>query len=99
MPEVIPIRQEDPQPELISYCTDAVKRGEVIAIPTDTLYCLAADPFNLAAVEKVFEAKSRAWDRSLPLIVESIDQAQELAKDLPSQFYLLARRYWPGQVS
>src|SRR5258707_5953915 len=84
MPEIIPISAENPAPDLISYAANSIRRGEVIAIPTDTLYCLIADPFNLAAVEKVFETKSRAWDRSLPLIVESIDQAQDLAKDLPS---------------
>lgn len=97
--EVIPIRADAPEPHLIDYCANAIRRGELIAIPTDTLYCLSADPLNLAAVRKVFEAKSRAWDRSLPLIVDSIDQVEELAQNLPSQFYLLAHRYWPGKVS
>ncbi len=99
MAELIPVRPEDPEDDVVSYCVNAIQRGELIAIPTDTLYCVVGDPFNLAAVEKVFAAKSRAWDRSLPLIVESIDQAEELAQHLPSQFYLLAHRYWPGQVS
>jgi L-threonylcarbamoyladenylate synthase len=97
--EIIPIRPDNPEDEVIAYCTNAIQRGEVVAIPTDTRYCLVADPFNLAAVTQVFSAKSRAWDRSLPLIVDSIDQVQELAQKLPSQFYLLAHRYWPGQVS
>ena len=99
MAEVVGISAENPQDEVISYCAAAIQRGEVVAIPTDTLYCLVADPFNLAAVGKVFDAKSRAWDRSLPFIVESIDQVEELAQKLPSPFYLLAHRYWPGQVS
>ena len=99
MAEVITIRPDDPEEEIISYSINAIRRGELVAIPTDTLYCLVADPFNLAAVGKVFAAKSRAWDRSLPLIVESLDQVEELAQHLPSQFYLLAHRYWPGQVS
>ncbi len=99
MAEVIPVRADDPEEDVIAYAANAIQRGELVAIPTDTLYCLAADPFNLAAVGKVFAAKSRAWDRSLPLIVDSIDQVQELAQKLPSQFYLLAHRYWPGQVS
>ena len=53
----------------------------------------------MSAVGKVFEAKSRAWDRSLPLFVNSIDQASQLAKDLPSRFYLLAHRYWPSPLA
>lgn len=99
MAEVIPIRSDEPEEDLIAYATNVIQRGELVAIPTDTLYCLAADPFNLAAVTRVFAAKSRAWDRSLPLIVDSVDQVEELAQKLPSQFYLLAHRYWPGPVS
>ena len=99
MPEVIPIRPDDPEEEKIAYTINAIRRGEVVAVPTDTLYSLVADPFNLSAVEKVFEAKNRAWDRSLPLIVESVDQAMELAQHLPSPFFLLTHRYWPGPVS
>jgi L-threonylcarbamoyladenylate synthase len=99
MAEVIPVRAEDPQDDVIAYCTKEIQRGAVVAIPTDTLYCLAADPLNLAAVEKVYSAKARSGDRSLPLIVNSVDQAEQMAQNLPSQFYLLAHRYWPGQVS
>jgi L-threonylcarbamoyladenylate synthase len=99
MAEVIPIQWDDPEPDKISYAAGVLRRGELVAIPTDTLYCLVADPFNLAAVRKVFQAKSRAWDRSLPMLVESVDQVGELARNLPSRFYLLAHRYWPGPLS
>lgn len=99
MAEVIPIQWDDPEEDKIAYAANTVRRGELIAIPTDTLYCLVADPFNLAAVERVFQAKSRAWDRSLPMFVESVDQVAELANHLPSRFYLLAHRYWPGPLS
>ncbi len=93
MPEVVSIRPDDPEEEKIAYAVNAIRRGEIVAISTDTLYSLVADPFNLAAVEKVFETKSRAWDRSLPLMVESVDQAMELGRHVPSLFYLLAHRY------
>src|SRR3989304_4937863 len=99
MAEVIPVRWDNPEEDKIAYAANAIRRGEVIAIPTDTLYCLVADPFNLSAVEKVFQAKSRAWDRSLPLFVESVEQVVDLAKGLPSRFYLLAHRYWPGPLT
>ena len=99
MAEVIPIQWDDPEEEKIAYAADTLRRGELIAIPTDTLYCVLADPYNLAAVMKVYQAKSRAWDRSLPIFVESVDQVAELARHLPSRFYLLAHRYWPGPLS
>ena len=99
MAEVIPIQWDEPEKDKIEYAARALRRGEVLAVPTDTLYALVADPFNLAAVRKVFEAKSRAWDRSLPMLVESIDQVSELGRNLPSRFYLLAHRYWAGPLS
>lgn len=99
MAEVIPIQWDDPEADKIDYAAHTLRRGELIAIPTDTLYCILADPFNLAAVMKVYQAKSRAWDRSLPMFVESVDQVADLAQHLPSRFYLLAHRYWPGPLS
>jgi len=99
MAEVLPIQADYPEEDKIAYAVNALRRGELIAIPTDTLYALVADPINLAAVGKVFQAKSRAWDRSLPWIVESVEQVVELAQHLPSRFYLLAHRYWPGPLT
>ena len=99
MAEVLPIQAEYPEEDKIAYAVNTLRRGELIAIPTDTLYALVADPFNLAAVGKVFQAKSRAWDRSLPWMVESVEQVVELAQHLPSRFYLLAHRYWPGPLT
>ncbi len=99
MSEVIPIQNQEPEADKIAYAARVIQRGELVAIPTDALYAVVADPFNLAAVDRVFQAKSRAWDRSLPLIVESVDQVVELAQNLPSRFYLLAHRYWPGPLT
>ena len=99
MAEVLPIQSDRPEEDKIAYAANALRRGELVAIPTDALYVLIADPFNLAAVGKAYLAKNRAWDRSLPLIVESIDQVAELAQHLPSRFYLLAHRYWPGPLT
>ncbi len=70
-----------------------------MAIPTDALYALVADPFNLHAVGRVFAAKGREAQRSLPLLVSDFFMAEELAAELPARFYLLARRFWPGPLS
>src|SRR3954471_8185263 len=77
----------------------AVRRGEVVAIPTDALYTLVADPLNLHAVGKVFSAKGREAHRSLPLLVTDMLMAEELAKEVNSRFYLLARHFWPGPLT
>jgi len=77
----------------------AVRRGNVVAIPTDALYTLVADPFNLRAVTQVFAAKGREPHRSLPILIGGIVTAEELAGELSNRFYLLARRFWPGPLT
>ena len=77
----------------------AVRRGEVVAIPTDALYTLVADPLNLRAVGRVFAAKGRESIRSLPLLVSDIVMAEELASEVSARFYLLARKFWPGPLT
>ena len=68
-------------------------------MPTDTFYGLAADPFNLRAVDRVYDIKSRSRHKPLSLLIESVDQAEELAQPLPDEFYTLARRFWPGPLT
>ena len=77
----------------------AVRRGEVVAIPTDALYTLVADPLNLHAVGRVFAAKGRESIRSLPLLVSDIVMAEDLASEVSARFYLLARKFWPGPLT
>jgi L-threonylcarbamoyladenylate synthase len=88
-----------PSREVIASVAEAVRQGKVVSIPTDTLYVLAADPFNLNAVASVFHAKGRELDRSLPILVNSLQMAEDYATHLTSRFYLLARRFWPGPLT
>jgi len=97
--DLLEVSAEQPQPEAIERAAAAVRRGKVVAIPTDTLYVLVADPFNLRAVAGVFKAKGRDMHRSLPLLVGDIMTVEELAAELNNRFYLLARRFWPGALT
>jgi L-threonylcarbamoyladenylate synthase len=97
--EIIKINKDNPETSLIRYAADQVRAGEVLGMPTDTFYGLAADPFNLRAVDRVYEIKSRSRHKPLSLLIADIDQAEELAKPLPEEFYRLARKYWPGPLT
>jgi L-threonylcarbamoyladenylate synthase len=97
--DLIEIDAEQPAPEAIERAAAILRRGEVVAVPTDALYVLIADPMNLNAVGRVFMAKGREPQRSLPLLVSDMVMAEELAKELSSRFYLLARRFWPGPLT
>ena len=97
--DLVEIDQEKPSPEALDRAATYVRRGKVIAIPTDALYTLVADPFNLQAVQQVFTAKGREINRSLPLLVADALMVEELAKAIPESFRILARRFWPGPLT
>jgi len=83
----------------MTYAASFIERGRVIAVPTDTFYGLCADPFNLYAVERVFQLKARPETRALPILVNSVEQALMLARDVPDIFLTLAHKFWPGALT
>lgn len=97
--DLIEIDPEQPAPEAIERAAACIRSGSVVAIPTDALYTLVADPFSLQAVGRVFQAKGREAHRSLPLLVSDFLMAEDLVSELPARFYLLARRFWPGPLT
>lgn len=97
--DLIEIDPAAPDPKAIDRAAAAIRRGEVVGVPTEALYVLMADPFNLHAVGRVFAAKGRESTRSLPLLVKDLMMAEDLGRDLSSRFYLLARRFWPGPLT
>lgn len=99
MAEVLRISSEAPEPHLIEYAAEMIRRGRVIAVPTDTFYGLAADPLNLAAVAEIYRVKGRVEQKALPILVSSVEQAEEMAAELPASFYILTERFWPGALT
>jgi L-threonylcarbamoyladenylate synthase len=97
--DLVEINPDDPQPAALERAAATVRRGKVVAIPTDALYTLVADPFNLRAVTGVFQAKGREAQRSLPILVRDTLMAEDLASELNKRFFLLARRFWPGPLT
>jgi tRNA threonylcarbamoyl adenosine modification protein (Sua5/YciO/YrdC/YwlC family) len=97
-PEIVKISSDKPESSLITYAADQIRSGEVLGMPTDTFYGLAADPFNLRAVDRVYEIKTRSRHKPLSLLIESVDQAMELAQ-LTDEFHALARKFWPGPLT
>ena len=97
--DLLEIDQDDPSPKAIARAADVIRRGGLVAIPTDGLYTLVADPLNLHAVGKVFNAKGREAQRSLPLLAADILMAEDLAKETSRRFYLLGRKFWPGPLT
>ncbi|GAC1434066.1 MAG: hypothetical protein NVS1B11_26920 [Terriglobales bacterium] len=97
--EIVKINHDNPEASLIRYAADQIRSGEVLGMPTDTFYGLAADPFNLRAVDRVYEIKSRSRHKPLSLLIESVEQAEELARPLPEEFAALSKKFWPGPLT
>jgi len=97
--EVLKISPDSPEPSVVDYAADFIRRGRVVGMPTDTFYSLSADPFNLSSIEHVFRIKGRAENKALPILVNSIEQAVTLTRDLPDSFLVLAHKFWPGALT
>lgn len=97
--DLIEIKSSDPDKEAIEKAARVIRSGGVVAIPTDGLYALVADPFDLRAVGRVFAAKGRESVRALPMFVSDHLMAEELGKELSSRFFMLTRRFWPGPLT
>jgi L-threonylcarbamoyladenylate synthase len=90
---------EFPQRDAIQEAAKWIVNGGVVALPTDTLYGLAADPFSANAVARVFAVKGRAAERALPLIAADAGQVTMHLGRLPAVAQLLAERFWPGPLT
>lgn len=97
--EILKVSSESPENQILRYAATFVASGQVVGVPTDTLYGLAADPFNLSAVQQIYAIKGRLEQKPLPILVNSVEQAVTLVRDVPDTFLKLARRFWPGALT
>ena len=94
----LPIVAESPDESSVGHARDVLRRGGIVAYPTDTLYGLAVDPRDEAAVARLFDAKGREGGMAIPLIASSTEQALAAA-ELTSIELALARHFWPGPLT
>ncbi|MCE5200517.1 MAG: L-threonylcarbamoyladenylate synthase [Armatimonadota bacterium] len=96
---VIKVDTVNPELGAIKTAADAIRRGELVIFPTETVYGLAADALNESAVRRVFEAKDRFEGHPLPVQVAGVEQLHTVAASIPESARLLAERYWPGPLT
>ena len=88
-----------PSWQVLRQAASAVRAGEVLATPTDTVYGLVADPLNQLAVERLFAIKQRLESNPILLLIESYKQVELVARDLPKSLHRIAARFWPGPLT
>ncbi|WP_328629359.1 L-threonylcarbamoyladenylate synthase [Streptomyces sp. NBC_00353] len=77
----------------------AVRRGELVVLPTDTVYGIGADAFNRGAVNSLLEAKGRGRAMPSPVLVASPDALHDLVTDFSEQGWALVEAFWPGGLT
>jgi tRNA threonylcarbamoyl adenosine modification protein (Sua5/YciO/YrdC/YwlC family) len=73
--------------------------GKLVAVPTETVYGLAADAAQGAAVEAIYAAKGRPEQKPLNVLVDGMAMAETVCRDIPPLAYDLARAFWPGPLT
>ena len=97
--DLIEIDPHEPSAEALDRAVEAIFAGLVVAVPTDALYTLVADPFSVPAVRKVYAAKGREIQRALPMLVRDAMMVEELAREISPRFRMLTRKFWPGPLT
>jgi len=83
----------------IVHAADLLKKGELVVIPTETVYGLAANAFDSSAVDKIYKLKNRPRTNPLILHISGIDQVDRYASDIPEVARLLMKHFWPGPLT
>ena len=83
----------------IDAAAGAVRRGELVVIPTDTVYGLAADAFSHDAVRALLDAKGRGREMPPPVLISAVTTLDALAEEVPDWARTLVEKFWPGPLT
>lgn len=83
----------------IAKATEGVRQGDLVVLPTDTLYGIGADAFTPDAVQRLLDAKGRGREMPPPVLVPEVRTIDGLATDIPDYARALIERYWPGPLT
>src|SRR6516164_2687611 len=99
MTAVIPAYGDPPPAEAIKVAAAALREGDIVGLPTDTVYGLAADPWHSGASDRLFRVKARPRSMELPLLVADEAQALGLTTAVPVAARRLMEAFWPGSLT
>jgi len=97
--EILKIDPQNPDLEKIKQAALVIKEGGIVAVPTETVYGLAADFTNKQAVERIFEVKKRPKNKALTVQIKDITYLTELVAEVPFFAYQLMSKFWPGPLT
>ena len=86
-------------PEEMTTAVTILDRGGLVAVPTETVYGLAADSLNGAAVKSIYTAKGRPENKPISVLLTGMDMVEQVCRDIPPLAYQLAEAFWPGPLT
>ena len=87
------------QEESIQRAIETLRAGEVVAFPTDTIYGVGVDPFNISAIIKLFEAKGRDYNKAIAILIGDFNQIDMIAEKITESALKLIEKFWPGGLT
>ncbi|RZW19413.1 MAG: threonylcarbamoyl-AMP synthase [Desulfobulbaceae bacterium] len=87
------------QDDYSSIAAAVIISGGIAAIPTETSYGLAVDPFNVESLERLFEIKRRPAQKPILVLIDEVDRLSRLVREIPDSFWPLMERFWPGPLT
>jgi len=96
MAEIVQIDADRPDPEIIRRACMLLEAGELVGVPTETVYGIACDPAHL---EKIYAAKERDRGKPIARLAGSLEQVEALGADFGKDGKALAEKYWPGPLT
>ncbi len=88
-----------PETSILKKAVEILKKGEVIALPTDTFYALGADGLNSEAIKRVYEIKGRDYKKPILLLISDREQISSLVSEIPPVAERLISYFWPGPLT
>ena len=97
MVETLILSIDDPQ--AVPTAESIISQGGLIAFPTDTIYGVAADPFNPQALEMLYQAKERPDEKAIPVLICDLSQLRSLVSEITNDVEKIATAFWPGPLT
>ena len=97
--KIYSITNEQDCSEILAYTAEVLRNGGIAAVPTDTVYGIAAMADNRDAIEKLYQIKERDQKKSIAVLLGDAEQAEQVAHEFPAKAQRLASAYWPGALT
>jgi len=97
--KIIKVDRNNPDEKILNMAVEVLRRGGIVAFPTETVYGLGADALNEEAVRRIFEAKGRPPDNPIIVHVRNMEQVYSLVEDVPPDAERLMEAFWPGPLT